>query len=101
MRRSALAAVAAVLMATTPVAPVDPAAAFPSAPASMTTERSPVLEVAHRRHCHRDVRRHYHRVLGRSAWHRHVGSSCRVRVVHRRHRDIEGCIRIGDLRICF
>jgi hypothetical protein len=100
MRRSALAAVAAVVLTTTPIAPMDPAAAFPSALATMTTDSSPVLEVTYRRHCHRDVRRHYHRVIGRSAWHRHIGPFCRVRVV-RRHRDLDGCIRIGDLRICF
>jgi hypothetical protein len=100
MRRSALAAVAAVVLATTPVATAGSAVAFPSAPATVATDSSLLQEVVHRRHCHRDVRRHYHGVLGRSARHRHVGSSCRVRVV-RRHRDIEGCIRIGDLRICF
>jgi hypothetical protein len=100
MRRSALAAVAAIVLTTTPVAPVGPAVAFSSAPVAMITESGLLQEVAHRRHCHRDVRRHYHRVIGRSARHRHVGSSCRVRVV-RRHRDFDGCIRIGDLRICF
>ena len=102
MSRFSLAIAAAVILATTPIAPLGSAAAFPSGLPTVATESSPLLEVTHRfwhpRHCHRVDRRHYHRVIDRSAWHRHVGSSCRVRLVGRDHGD---CIKIGDIRICF
>jgi hypothetical protein len=104
MRRLRLAMTAAIVLSLSPAA-----APALSAPISVGTGIAPggvpLIEVRHRRNqCHRDVRRHYHRGLRRSAWHRHVGPNCRPRLVrrnhHRGHRD-GGCIRIGDFRICF
>ena len=51
------------------------------------------------RDCHRDARRHFVPGYGRVV-HRHVGSSCRVRVLRRYDRGGRNCVQIGPVRYC-
>ncbi len=51
------------------------------------------------RDCHRDARRHFVPGYGRVV-HRHVGSSCRVRILHRYDRGGRNCVQIGPIRYC-
>jgi hypothetical protein len=102
MRRLGLAMAAAIALSMIPAPPLAVSAPISVGTAIATGAGSPLAEVSHRRrYCHRDVRRHYHPALRRSAWHRHVGSHCRPRIVRRHHRPSHGgCFRIGDVRIC-
>jgi hypothetical protein len=103
MPRLSLAIMAAVALSTIPASP--PAVSAPmSAPVVIAPEiGAPLIEVNHRRrYCHRDVRWHYHPILHRRAGHRHVGPNCYPRrVKHHNRRHNGGCIRIGDVSICF
>jgi hypothetical protein len=97
-------AVAAAVLVTAPAGPVlgGPIPPFPIA----TGEQGSLLKVYHRRghrpHCHRDIRRHYHNVFQRRAWHRHVGPRCRPVLLRRFDypRFYPGCVRIGPFWFC-
>jgi hypothetical protein len=101
MRRSGLAVAAAVMLSMIPAAPPALAAPFSFNPAAITSDNGSVMEVSHRRkhrrHCHRDVRKHG------GGWHRHSRHNCRPIFVRRHHRHHHGgaCIRFNGFTICF
>jgi hypothetical protein len=103
MRGLGLAMTAAIALSMIPATPPAVSAPISIGAAIVTDAGISLVEVSHgRRYCHRDVRRHYHPALRRSAWHRHVGSHCRPRIVRRHHHPRHSdCVKIGDIRICF